>query len=302
VIRALTRRAFLWVAPQFLVALQGLAARPRGPLIWVASRKGGKVYIFGVGNSPDRHWLTTFIESAVNQSVEVWGEAPNGPVDISYEFMNRLGTRTQGSLFDDLSGQQAQRILDLAKKLGFPREKLEKMKPWYAARVLTGVYLAKEGAPIETTVTPDVAVINLAKKDGKAVKSEYATWEEFIRFFDTMPQSAQVQYLCYELDLAEKGSASYKAGDDAWEHGDSSYFLKGVVDMRRRYPDLYRALLVERNASWCKRIDKFLSQSGTYFIVVGMNHMLGPDSIEGQLRQEGIAVRAVQTREASLKE
>lgn len=294
-IRALTRRTFLRLAPQLLFAFQALVARPRGPLIWVASRKGAKVYIFGVGNSPDDHLLTPFIESAVNQSAEVWGEAPIGPVDISHEFMNRLGTRTQGSLFDDLSNAQAQRVLDLAKKLGFPREKLEKMKPWYAARVLTGVFFAKEGAPVETTVTPDVAIINLAKKDGKAVKSEYVTWGKFIRFFDTMPQSAQVQYLSYEMDLAEKGSASYKAGDDAWEHGDSSYFLKGVLDMRGRYPHLYRVLLVERNASWCKRIDKFLSQGGTYFIVVGMNHMLGPDSIEQQVREMGIAIRAVQT-------
>jgi uncharacterized protein len=291
----LSRRAFFCLAPQFLLAARAAAKPPHSPLIWVATRKEAKVYIFGVGDSPDRRWLSNSIESAVNESKEIWSEAPVGPVTVSNEFVQKLGTRSQGSLFDDLSADQTRRLLNLAAKLGLPREKLETMKPWYAARVLSFVFLSKEGTPVETTETPDTVIIALANKTGKPVKSEFSTWEEFIRFFDRMSQPAQVQYFFYELDFVEKGSAAYRAADDQWEKGDSSYFLKGVEDMRRQYPDLYRALLIERNAHWAQRIDRFLAAGGQYFIVVGINHTLGPDGIEQQLREQHVQVRAVQT-------
>jgi uncharacterized protein len=294
--RVLSRRSLFCLVPPLLLAGRALAARARGPLMWLASRKDANVYIFGVGGSPDRKWFNHSIESAVNASKEVWGESPVGPVNISNEFIQQLGTRAQGSLFDDLSAQQTQRVLNLVAKLGFPREQLQTMKPWYAARVLSGVLLAKEGTPMETMETPDTVIIDLAEKAGKAVKSEYSTWEQFMRFFDQMPKPTQVQYLSYELDFAEKGSGAYKAADDAWERSDSDYFVKNVTDMMRRYPDLYRALLIERNANWVRRIDGFLSAGGEYFIVVGLNHTLGPDSIERQLRERGIPVRAVQTK------
>jgi uncharacterized protein len=295
----LTRRMFLCLAPPLLLAAREVRVSARGPVMWLANRKDAQVYIFGVGDSPDRKWLSQSIESAVTESQEVWGEAPVGPVTVSNEFVQKLGTRAQGSLFDDLSPEQSQRVLDFAAKLGVPRDQLQTMKPWWAARVLSFTFLAKQGAPAETSESPETAITGLAVKAGKQLKAEFANWGEFMRFFDEMSKPAQVEYLSYELDFVEAGSDAYKTADDQWEQGDSSYFLKGVQDMKQRYPDLYRTLLIERNANWARRIDGFLSAGGKYFIVVGINHTLGPDSIERQLRKRGIPVSAVQTNRDS---
>ena len=263
--------------------------------MWLASRSEAKVYIFGVGDSPDRKWLSQPIESAVNGSQEIWKEAPVGPVTVSNEWVQKLGTRTQGTLFDDLSPQQSQRVLDFAAKLGFPREQLQTMKPWYAARILSFVFLAKEGTPVETTESPETVITDLGVKAGRRLNSEFANWEEFMRFFDEMSKPAQIQYLFYELDFVERGADAYRAANDAWERGDSDYFLRELQDMKRRYPSLYRSLLIGRNVKWAQRIDGFLSAGGQYFIVVGINHTLGSDSIERQLRERGIRVRTVPT-------
>lgn len=292
----LSRRAFVWLAPAAVLAGRALGARDRGPLMWLASRTDAKVYIFGVGDSPDRKWLSQSIESAVNESKEIWKEAPVGPITVSNEWVEKLGTRAQGTLFEDLSPQQSQRVLDFAAKLGFPRAQLQTMKPWYAARLLSFIFLAKEGTPVETTESPETVITDLAVKAEKSLKSEFADWEEFMRFFDEMSKPAQIQYLLYELDFVERGSNAYKAADDAWERGDSDYFLRGVQDMKQRYPSLYRSLLIERNANWARRIEGFLSAGGEYFVVVGMNHTLGSDSIERQLRERGIPVRAISTK------
>lgn len=292
-----TRRIILFVLCTALVIIAPVGAwSERAPLMYLASRKDAKVYVFGVGGSSDRKWLSKSVESAVNTSKDVWGESPVGPVNITNEFIEHLGTRSEGSLFDDLSPDQTRRISDLASKLGFPREKLQTMKPWYAARVLSFVFVAKAGSPVETTETPDTVITGMAEKARIPVRSEFSSWEQFMRFFDEMPKPAQVQYLLYELDFVEKGSGAYTFADEQWAQGDSNYYLKGVLDMKQRYPDLYRALLIERNAAWVRRIDGFLSTGGQYFVVVGINHTLGPDSIQQQLRQRGVQVRTIQTK------
>jgi uncharacterized protein YbaP (TraB family) len=44
------------------------------------------------------------------------------------------------------------------------------------------------------------------------------------------------------------------------------------------------------NIAWAERIDRWLTKGGVYFICMGMNHMLGPDSIPRKLamRKDGL--------------
>ena len=39
------------------------------------------------------------------------------------------------------------------------------------------------------------------------------------------------------------------------------------------------------------RIDKMLAAGGVYFINVGINHMIGPDSIQNLLAKHGLRVK-----------
>ena len=55
--------------------------------------------------------------------------------------------------------------------------------------------------------------------------------------------------------------------------------------MRTRMPDLYEAIQVQRNIWWAKKIDELLATNGTYFIGMGLLHVLGPDSIPRQLQR-----------------
>ena len=135
----------------------------------------------------------------------------------------------------------------------------------------------------------------MALKAGKSVKAEYATWEDFLSFFDQMPIAAQRQYVSYNLDSIERPPAQSQTANEAWEKGDLSYFEKAVDDMRAKYPDLYAVLNAQRNSEWVLRIKQLLSGEGTYFILVGINHTLGPDSIQRQLKRNGIAVSSIST-------
>lgn len=272
-----------------------LAKAPRSPLIWQARGTDSSVFVFGVGSSPDRRWLSPPLRSWIEMSQVFWCESPVGPVNITREFVQRLGTLERGTLFDQLPSREAHRVAAVAKRLGFPRDQLETMKPWYAARVLWDVFLSKHGASIEAVEPPDSVIVKITQTSGKKVYSEFSTWKDFMQFFDQMPQAAQVQYLSYQLDIIDRGTAANEVADDAWENGDSDFYLHDVLDMKRRYPELYRCLLIERNAGWARRIGNFVSVRGDYFVVVGINHTLGPDSIQRQASKKGITMRALRT-------
>jgi uncharacterized protein YbaP (TraB family) len=63
--------------------------------------------------------------------------------------------------------------------------------------------------------------------------------------------------------------------------------------MRERYPDLYNVWLVDRNRAWAKQIASLLKQPGTVFVAIGAGHLAGPDSVQAQLRERGIATERV---------
>jgi uncharacterized protein YbaP (TraB family) len=53
-------------------------------------------------------------------------------------------------------------------------------------------------------------------------------------------------------------------------------------------PDLYQAVQVKRNIWWAKKINELLATDGTYFVAIGMLHVLGPDGIPQELERHGV--------------
>lgn len=63
--------------------------------------------------------------------------------------------------------------------------------------------------------------------------------------------------------------------------------------MRRKQPALYDVEHVRRNEWWAARIDALLSNGGVYFIAIGLNHTLGPESLLEKLRDLGLKPEAI---------
>lgn len=86
---------------------------------------------------------------------------------------DKLGTRAEGSLFDELTPVESKRVMDVAAKLDIKREQLQPMKVWYAARILVFAFYAKAGTPVTANGNPELVMSGLAAKQGKPVKAEY---------------------------------------------------------------------------------------------------------------------------------
>jgi hypothetical protein len=60
--------------------------------------------------------------------------------------------------------------------------------------------------------------------------------------------------------------------------------------MMKQAPGEYRLLVVARNRRWLGQILKRLDGKGEAVMVVGVGHLVGPDSVPALLRARGISV------------
>jgi uncharacterized protein YbaP (TraB family) len=305
----LDRRAFI-AASAFSALAPALAraAEPPNPLLYRVQRGSGATYILGAAEATDNGWFVPKIAAALDAADVLWLETPPGSTTAAAEgqpppppdpalqkiFAERAFDR-EHDLFEVLPPAISQRTLDWARKLSLPREQLAPRRPWFARIALQQAYASQRQAKAaagEKLVTPERIVIERARQRQIPIQSEYATIADLLRFFAALPDPAQGQYVQELLDYFDRDAAGENdAGKYGWITGHPD--PRSLNEQRERTPDLYRAMHIERNAWWTGRIEGFLEAGRTAFILIGMNHTLGPDSIQANLARRGLTVESV---------
>ena len=262
------------------------------PTLWLIERNDAKVYIFGFADAKDRSWLTPYIEKAFDSSDEVWFETPHpdpaAPADPrSRRLEDQLGNDPEHNLFDQLDAALSARLAAAAEKYGVPRSALDHTRPWMAYFVLNRGYRAKHGAVGES---PDRVLSALAWAAKKRVSAEYPDRASLFHSFADTPFEVQCERLKLLLDQYDDEEAGRQADQYEWLSGRPP--VRIFERMRLSYPALYAIDYVRRNEKWAERVDGLLAAGGTYFIAIGLNHTLGPDSMLVQIRKHGIQPQA----------
>jgi uncharacterized protein YbaP (TraB family) len=75
----------------------------------------------------------------------------------------------------------------------------------------------------------------------------------------------------------------------AWRAGDAATLERLFFDTMQEPAQraVYEAVFVKRNVTMVEAIERFLADEGTYFVVVGAGHLIGPDSVVEILRRRG---------------
>jgi len=165
------------------------------------------------------------------------------------------------------------------------------MRPWLAALALT------ESQMLHAGYDPSAGVEHILLDQWKVSDKEirgFETLDQQLHFFADMPPRLQEEVLENALSDFDEGSAKLNAIVGAWMQGDQKAIARLIVDeLRKPLPELYRTLIVERNARWAETIDQMLKETGNRFIAVGAGHLAGPDSVQAKLLAKGIRVDPV---------
>jgi uncharacterized protein YbaP (TraB family) len=144
----------------------------------------------------------------------------------------------------------------------------------------------RQGATVTTGVER-----TLAGAVPQAQRRAFETATGQIAFFADAPIADQLASLEDTLRQVDEDPSYYNRLIDAWATGDTRAIeTLGLTPMKQVSVYLYDQLIVQRNRRWADIIAGRMDGSGRTVIVVGVGHLVGPDSVPALMRARGYAV------------
>ncbi len=193
------------------------------------------------------------------------------------------GTKLKDHLSDEVYAKVKSRL----KSKGIPVQSVEKFKPSMVSIFLTQFELSAHKMASEGV---DSYFHNKAKNDKKLI-SGLETAEAQISFLATLGETDPDGLILNTLDEMDEMNEMINSLIDAWRVGDQNELTDLVVtELQDEFPEVYKAMLVDRNNLWFPQISELLKSKPTEFILVGTAHLVGEDGVLQMLKKSGYRV------------
>jgi len=180
-----------------------------------------------------------------------------------------------------------------------PTRPIRGYEPWRA--MLTVLMLDLAAAGFSPTYGVDRAI---AVRAGEAERlAGLESVDAQLALFDELPVELQVRMLHETLaDGPEEAIRTARGLVEAWQAGDLARFQALTERQLGEDAELHRfreRLYDERNLRMADRIEELLATGGTWFVVVGAAHTVGPQGIPALLEARGRTVRRLHAGETA---
>ncbi len=256
------------------------------PALWQATGpQGQQLWLFGTIHAlPDGvDWRTDALAGALAKSdllmVEIVDlETP----DLQATFKELSRTPGQLPLSQRVAPEGREAVRELLASARADDADFSDVETWGAALMLASAVRGSDPANgVDRALTVEAKTV-----------AGLETISSQLGIFDTLPQSDQADFLLL--------TARSSAGNDgqiaarAWHKGDLDTLERLVNAPLGLYPNLYAALLADRNIAWMTTIEREVADGRRPFVAVGAAHMLGPEGLPQLLAERGFAVTRLQ--------
>lgn len=265
-------------------------------MFWeVNGTRGGKVYLLGsihVGKE-DLYPLPKEIYEAFDASNYLMVEVKMGPNSdaIMNNTMYKQGRyESSDSIKHHISAESYKRLETWIAQLKLPKGSMDRFRPWVAAVTLSMMDITRLGySPIFGI---DKHFENRATHLSKGIYG-MENLSSQLNVFTEDNETYQENFLKSALDGRLVTDEDVESLFHAWKEGNSTYFEQKILPLYDNYPEVKKRLITERNEKMYERIKRFIeSKKGrSYFVIVGLAHLLGPEGILAHLEAEGIGVK-----------
>jgi uncharacterized protein YbaP (TraB family) len=299
-------RSNRWSACVVLIAVlaashtlgSGIAAQSKPPeagrkgFIWTFERGGRTGWLVGSLHllKADHYPLPPSMEAAFARADTLVEEIdlseatdPKFAASILAKGMYRDGS----TLSTRLSRETYQGVSDWLRRNGLAIGVVEQLKPWMVAMTIQTMALQKIG--FDPALGLDKYFEDGARKTGKRLMP-LETIDEQLDFLDKLSPTTQDQMLRESIETADTELAEIQSLAAAWHAGNAPALEKIALSGMNDAPEVYQALLVERNRRWVPKIEACV-QTRSCFVVVGAAHLIGPDGLIVMLRQRGFTLQ-----------
>lgn len=275
----------------FLV-LAGCAG-PSGPALWRLRDADSDITLFGTVHllPPDLKWRSAAVDQAFAGADTVYFETETDTAAQTRiaALIKTLGENPPGVTLTSVLGDTDQR--DLARvcvNIRIDCAALQKARPWLAAVELSVSFVVAQGQAADAGVEH---VLEAEAQSAGKTRKYFETSEQQLNFFATLPPDVEIAFLHSTLKEILQNNKDTDAMNKAWARGDTKTLGNYLDKMTREAgPEIYAALIRDRNKAWADEIDAMMKGKGKVFIAVGAAHLLGPDSVPALLRAKGYKV------------
>ncbi|WP_239805911.1 TraB/GumN family protein [Croceicoccus hydrothermalis] len=283
------------VAPAPSVAAEAatLDRQNATPALWKLSDEDTTIYLFGTMHAikPDLQWFAGPVADAFANSDELMIEIVQPDETEAAQVVGASAMLPEDqTLSAMLDPEQREKLSAAAEGIGVPMAAIDRMKPWFAATMMTVGYGQKLG--YSPASGAEQVLTRAAEENGKPV-SGLETFRQQIGFFESMSPDAQIAFLMATIDAPDTMAAEMKRMERAWAMGDivdtAALLNEGFEDD----PQVKTLLLDRRNADWARQIDARMDRPGTVLIAVGAGHLAGENSVQDALAKRGFTVERI---------
>ncbi|MDY6912485.1 MAG: TraB/GumN family protein [Chloroflexota bacterium] len=264
---------------------------PQKSFLWEVPSDSGTVYILGSIHmaSQDLYPLNNTIEEAFNRSqylvveVDITNINQSEMLQLTEEYgMYPQGNTLKSALPVDLYEQVKARL----QKLGIPIDLVQSFKPGLIAMTIEELQMSKYGYKPEYGI--DMHFIDKANEsDMDILELESARFQmEMLGGFSEEIQLLMIEDTIENTPTEEECQELY----EVWGRGDIDAMERLTFESLEGNPDmapLYEKMIDDRNSQMAIKIEGYLAESETYFVVVGAGHLVGENGIIDLLIDSG---------------
>jgi uncharacterized protein YbaP (TraB family) len=271
-------------------------ARNDGPAIWKVTDHNSTMYLYGaVHLLPDGlDWQRRDLEAAFDEVGTVFFELPDDDkTALEASILQRqYGIYESGErLSDHLDPTNLNRFTAAAYNVDLPPETMELFKPWLVADMLSIAAVQKAGLKAENAV--DSVLRQKALTSRKSIKA-LEGMKSYIEAVALQPEWVQIQTLEQTITSFDTIVSDAQKVNKQWLVGNTDMLEKDLIAaFKNDAPRMYDALFTQRNEKWSQVLDTFLQGDSNALVVVGIGHLLGPDSLNAKLIEQGYEVKRV---------
>ncbi len=262
--------------------LASVASTPAASVWKVTGPTGGTVYLGGSIHGLDS---TDYpLPSAYNRAFDatsalVIEDDPNVSRRETGKFF-KSGFYSRG---DSLKNHVDPRTYDYVRRVfrTVPEAELAKCKPWMLITMLWS------GGTNELGV--EAFLIKRARINKKPILG-LETFREHANVLAGMPDKQAELVLLQTFIPQAPGTDMHAKLLAAWRRGDVDTIARLTHEIERDLPTFARRLIVERNHNWIPKIERYLRERQTYFVVAGAAHMGGPNGVLALLKARGCRI------------
>jgi len=275
----------------WLLLLLATPAQALSP-VWMLEKNGVRVFVGGTMHilTEEDYPLPNAFETAYSQSGEIVFETDVAKMqdpafqqylltEVSYQDGRKLRQLISADTYLALNSFFAER--------GIPMASIDNFKPGMVATLMTIVELQRLGV---NGVGVDAHFNQRAASDRKAL-GQLETVEAQVAFIANMGAGQEDEMLSYNLLDIERLPELWQSMTQAWRRGDLAWLEQQIaLPMQQDFPEVYQALLVERNNAWIPQLEAMFASPQEEFVLVGALHLVGKDGVLAKLAARGYRI------------